>query len=91
VRGEGHEVLAYSEAPGTFVVDGALEVMQIDHTQVDIHVVDETYRQPIGRPWISVATDVATRMVSGFYLTLEAPSELSVALCMTRCCPRRRG
>jgi putative transposase len=28
-------------APGTFVVDNALEVMQIDHTQVDLHVVDE--------------------------------------------------
>jgi putative transposase len=81
--GAKHAREKVSAAPGTFVVDGALEVMQIDHTQVDIHVVDETYRQPIGRPWISVATDVATRMVSGFYLTLEAPSELSVALCMT--------
>jgi putative transposase len=81
--GAKHAREKVSAAPGTFVVDGALEVMQIDHTQVDIHVVDETYRQPIGRPWISVATDVATRMVSGFYLRLEAPSELSVALCMT--------
>jgi len=71
-----------SAAPGTFVVDNALEVMQIDHTQVDLHVVDEEYRRPIGRPWITVASDIATRMVCGFYLTLDEPSEVSVALCM---------
>jgi putative transposase len=71
-----------SAAPGSFVVDDALEVMQIDHTQVDLHVVDEEYRRPIGRPWITVATDVATRMVCGFYLTLDEPSEVSVALCI---------
>src|ERR1019366_1327142 len=46
------------------------------------HVVDEEFRRPIGRPWITVATDIATRMISGIYLTLEAPSELSVAMCL---------
>jgi putative transposase len=80
--GAKHAREKVSAAPGTFVVDDALEVMQIDHTQVDLHVVDEGYRRPIGRPWITVATDVATRMVCGFYLTLDEPSEVSVALCM---------
>jgi putative transposase len=80
--GAKHAREKVSAAPGTFVVDNALEVMQIDHTQVDLHVVDEEYRRPIGRPWITVATDIATRMVCGFYLTLDEPSEVSVALCM---------
>ncbi len=80
--GAKHAREKVSAAPGTFVVDDALDVMQIDHTQVDLHVVDEEYRRPIGRPWITVATDVATRMVGGFYLTLDEPSEVSVALCL---------
>jgi putative transposase len=80
--GAKHAREKVSAAPGTFVVDNALDVMQIDHTQVDLHVVDEEFRRPLGRPWITVATDVATRMVCGLYLTLEAPSELSVALCV---------
>ena len=80
--GAKHAREKVSAASGTYVVDEALDVMQIDHTQVDLHVVDEAYRRPIGRPWITVATDVATRMVSGMYLTLDEPSEVSVALCM---------
>jgi putative transposase len=80
--GAKHAREKVAAAPGTFVVDDALEVMQIDHTQVDLHVVDEEYRRSIGRPWITVATDVATRMVCGIYLTLDEPSEVSVALCM---------
>jgi hypothetical protein len=55
-RGSG----TVSMAPGMFVVDGALDVMQIDHTQVDLHVVDEEFRRPIGRPWITVAMDIGS-------------------------------
>jgi putative transposase len=55
-----------------------LEVIQIDHTPLDIQIVDETYRKPIGRPYITLAIDVATRMIYGFYLSLDAPSFYSV-------------
>jgi putative transposase len=65
-------------------VDGALEVVQIDHSPVDVIVVDEVHRLPIGRPWPTLAIDVATRVVVGFYVSLEAPSSTSVALCLTQ-------
>lgn len=61
-----------------------LEVVQIDHTPADIILVDSFERQPIGRPWVTLAIDVATRMVTGYYTSLEAPSRLSVALCLTQ-------
>lgn len=35
-----------------------LDVVQIDHTPVDLILVDPTERQPIGRSWITVAIDV---------------------------------
>ena len=61
-----------------------LEVVQIDHTVVDVLVVDELERLPLGRPWLTLAIDVASRMVTGFYVSLDAPSILSVALALTQ-------
>jgi hypothetical protein len=55
------------------------EVVQIDHTRVDLIIVDRPHRQPLQRPWLTLGIDVASRMVAGFYLTLEAPSAMSVA------------
>lgn len=61
-----------------YEVQYPLQVIQIDHTPLDIEIVDETYRKPIGRPYITVAIDVYSRMIYGFYLTLDAPSFYSV-------------
>ncbi|MFU8866183.1 MAG: transposase, partial [Rhodobacterales bacterium] len=66
--------------PGSYQVERAYEVVQIDHTLVDVIVVDRVHREPLQRPWLTLAIDVASRMVAGFYLTLEPPSALSVAL-----------
>ncbi len=59
-----------------------LEQVQIDHTMVDLIVVDERDRQPIGRPYLTVAIDVFSRCLVGMVLTLEAPSTVSVGLCL---------
>jgi putative transposase len=63
-----------------YSADHALHVVQVDHTLVDLFVVDAVHRRPIQRPWLTLAIDVASRMVAGFYLSLEAPSSASVAL-----------
>jgi putative transposase len=60
----------------------ALGRVEIDHTLVDTHIVDAKDRGPLGRPWLTVAIDVFTRVILGFILTLESPSRLSVALCL---------
>lgn len=59
-----------------------LEVVQMDHTVVDCIIVDEHTRQPIGRPYITVGIDMYSRCITGFCLTLEAPSSVSVGLCL---------
>ena len=81
-RGEKKMVKATTAVPGSFGASRPLEVVQIDHTKADIFVVDEETRQPIGRPWLTLAMDVCSRMVTGFYLTMEAPSRLSTSLCL---------
>ncbi|WP_334182239.1 Mu transposase C-terminal domain-containing protein [Novosphingobium sp.] len=60
----------------------ALEVVQSDHTLVDVIVVDDLYRKPIGRPWLTVMIDIASRTIPGFHLDLLAPSAVSVGMCM---------
>ncbi|MBT2324320.1 transposase [Variovorax paradoxus] len=70
--------------PGHLVAAEPLELVQIDHTQSDLVVVDERWRKPIGRPWITVAIDIASRCVVGAYIAVERPSAATVALLLTR-------
>lgn len=86
LRGRGYKEKAKNKffpVPGHFPnADFPLAVIQIDHTPVDIILVDDIYRKPIGRPWISLAMDINTRVVTGYYLAFDAPSETSVAMCV---------
>jgi len=60
-----------------------LGFVEIDHSPVDVIVVEEQTRLPLGRPWLSLAVDVPTRMVAGFHLSFDDPSALAVALVLT--------
>jgi putative transposase len=60
-----------------------LDLVQVDHTPVDLVLVDPVDRAPIGRPWLTVAIDAFSRCIAGFHLSLEAPSATSVGLCLT--------
>jgi putative transposase len=59
-----------------------LDVIQIDHTKADVILVDEETRKEIGRPYITVAIDVYSRMVYGFYISLEGTSYFNVGQCL---------
>lgn len=59
-----------------------LEVVQIDHTPLDIIVVDKIYRKPLGRPYLTLAIDVYSRMIAGFYLSLQSPGYYNVSQCI---------
>ncbi|MEX3817672.1 Mu transposase C-terminal domain-containing protein [Paraburkholderia sp. BR14263] len=71
-------------APGTFRAHHPLDIVQVDHTQADVLLVGELDRKVIGRPWLSVALDVATRCVLGFYVGMERPGAATVGLLLTR-------
>jgi len=81
-RGERDIETVATPSPGQFVASRPNAIWQIDHTLVDVIVVDEQLRRPIGRPVLTIAIDVCTRMVAGFHLSLEAPSSVSVGLCL---------
>ncbi len=67
-----------------------LDIVQIDHTPADIIVVDEQHRLPLSRPWLTVAMDLYSRMVVGFYLSFDAPSSISVGMCLSQAICQKR-
>ena len=78
--------------PGYKTTTRPLEWVQIDHTVVDLMVVDEDNRSVVlGRPYISVAIDLHTRVILGYYVSLLPPSAVSVAMLMENCAlPKNR-
>jgi len=63
--------------------DLPLDVIQIDHALLDVRVVDRERRLPVGRPWLTLAIDVASRSIAGFSVSLETPSALSDSLVLS--------
>lgn len=56
--------------------------VEIDHTKLDLIVIDPVTRLPFGRPWLTTAIDICTKSVVGIYLSFDPPSYLSVMLCL---------
>ncbi|HHH9110671.1 transposase [Pseudomonas aeruginosa] len=86
LRARGFSELAsnkYDARPGRLKSDYPLHRIQIDHTPADVIVVDDTHRLSIGRPWVTMAICDYSRMLVGYYISLSAPSAVSVAMCLS--------
>lgn len=67
---------------GSLEVERPLQVVQVDHTPCDIMAIEPETLEVIGRPFITLAIDVRTRVYCGFHLTFDPPSAASVAACV---------
>ena len=58
--------LRYKQRPvrGAIEAEGPLSIVQIDHTVVDVHIVEPNSRRPIGRPVLTLMIDDATRVLA---------------------------
>jgi len=92
-RREGRKAARDRFAPVTGSLEAArpLSIVQIDHTLVDVIIVDSITREPIQRPWLTLAIDVHSRCVPGFHLSLEPPCATSVALCIAHAVLPKEG
>ena len=72
-------------------VTTVLEQVQIDHTVVDLIVVDQQHRLPIGRPYVTAGIDVFSRAIPGLVVTLDPPSATTVGLCLTHMVTDKRA
>ena len=59
------------------------EIVQIDHAKLHITLVDDVSKEPIGQPWLTLAVDNYSRMIAGYSLSFDPPSETSTAKCVT--------
>lgn len=80
--------VAYQAKPFTWRLDyrspvhgvRALEVVHIDHTELDIVLVCPRTGKVLGRVWLTLAIDASTRRVVGFYISFSSPSYVSVMM-----------
>lgn len=64
----------------------AMEYVEIDHTLVDVWLLDYKRKIPLGRPWLTLAIDRYTRMIVGFYLSFRTPNSVTVLKCLQNVC-----
>lgn len=74
----------YRPVLGTVKVSSVLERLEVDHTPLDLIIIDEDTALPLGRPWLSVAIDRYSRAIMGFYVSFNEPSSFSILQCLKR-------
>lgn len=72
----------YRSVMGGLHVDQVLERVEIDHTPLDLIVIDKTTMLPLGRAWLTLALDKHSRVVVGFYISFNPPSSYAVLQCL---------
>lgn len=65
----------YRAGPGA---SRLLERVEVDHTQMDVYCVAAGTHAPLGRPWLTVLIDVATRMIVGAWISFHRPNSNTV-------------
>lgn len=75
---------AFEIIKGRYEVSEPLAVVQIDHTLLDIMVVDPNTGECLGRPYLTVLIDIATGMPTGIFLSLDAPSAVNLMMAFHR-------
>ena len=72
----------YRTVVGGLKVGQVLERIEIDHTPLDLIVIDKTTMLPLGRAWLTLAIDKYSRIVVGFYISFNPPSSYAVLQCL---------
>ncbi|SRR5579883_571644 len=67
---------------GILEITRSNEIWQIDHTKLDILLIDEEDQKVIGRPYITLVMDSYSGCVTGFYLGFEPAGSHEVALAL---------
>lgn len=68
--------------------DRPFEICHIDHTELDIELVDPETRENYGRPWATFLVDAFSRRILAVYLTFEEPSYRSCMMVLRECVRR---
>ncbi|MEH1869562.1 MAG: Mu transposase C-terminal domain-containing protein [Nostoc sp.] len=67
---------------GILEIKKSNQIWQIDHTRLDILLVDEEFKQVIGRAYITLVMDSYSGCIAGFHLGFEPAGSHEVALAL---------
>ncbi len=73
----------YTAQGSGFVASYPLEYVQIDHTRINVILRDDKTGYILGRPWITIAIDIFSRMIVGYYISFETPGAIGTGLCVS--------
>jgi len=59
-----------------------LQMIEIDHTRLDLELIDEDTNTALGRPWLTLGFDAYSRMPWGYFLSFDPPSAVAVMMCI---------
>lgn len=68
--------------------DRPLEIVHIDHTQLDIECVCPYSAKHLGRPWVTGMIDAYSRRILALYITFDNPSYRSCMMVIRICVQR---
>jgi len=63
---------------GHLPADHPLDVAEIDHTPLNIYVIDDLSFLPLGRPWLTAIKDRKSGVLLGFYISFQATGLTSI-------------
>lgn len=55
-----------------------LDVVEIDHTPMNLYVIDDLSYLPLGRPWLTAVRDRYSGVLLGFYISFQATGLSSI-------------
>lgn len=65
--------------------DRPFEIAHLDHTELDIELVDSVSGKNIGKPWLTLIVDAYSRRILAFFLSYEYPSYRSCMMVLREC------
>ena len=63
---------AHKMIRGHLPADHPLDLLEIDHTPLNIYVIDDLSFLPLGRPWLTAIKDRYSKVILGFYVSFKA-------------------
>ncbi|PKO52513.1 MAG: integrase, partial [Betaproteobacteria bacterium HGW-Betaproteobacteria-21] len=81
-HGQMAAIKRFRSVQGHRTTKAPLERAEIDHTPLDLMVIDDDAGLPLGRPYLTCCIDDNTRCMLGLHIGFEPPSYLTVARCL---------
>lgn len=65
--------------------DRPFEIVHIDHTELDVELVDSLTGRNLGRPWVTFMVDAYSRRLLVVYVTYDSPSYRTCMMALREC------